>query len=83
MFGGPCQQIEHDAPSIVFRMDFGHGKYIIHVPISLNPNFAHMIYLLVKSIAANAKLPGDWRVFFTVRRDTQEVPWQPRIKTAS
>ena len=42
----------------------------IHVPISLNPNFAHMIYLLVKSIAANAKLPGDWRVVFTVSRDT-------------
>ncbi|MGJ0394720.1 MAG: hypothetical protein ACR65U_00605 [Methylocystis sp.] len=42
----------------------------IHVPISLNANFANMSYFLVKSIAANAALPGDWRVVFTVSRDT-------------
>lgn len=42
----------------------------IHVPISLTPTFAHMIYFLVKSLAANADFPGDWRVIFTVSRDT-------------
>ena len=42
----------------------------IHVPISLNPTFAHMSYFLVKSLAANANFPGDWRVVFTVSRDT-------------
>jgi hypothetical protein len=42
----------------------------VHVPISLNPTFAHMTYFLVKSLAANANFPGDWRVVFTVSRDT-------------
>lgn len=42
----------------------------IHVPITLNENFAVMCCLLVRSIAARAKLPGNWRVVFTVSRDS-------------
>jgi hypothetical protein len=55
----------------------------IHVPISLNPNFAHMIYFLVKSVAANANLPGDWRVVFTVSRDTDWSLDHPELAWAS
>lgn len=43
---------------------------IIHVPISLNRQFATQTCLLVRSLARRACLPGDWRVVVTVSRDT-------------
>ena len=43
----------------------------IHVPISLNRQFATQTCLLVRSLAERARLPGDWRVVLTVSRDTE------------
>ena len=45
----------------------------IHVPISLNRQFATQTMLLVRSIAERAQLPGDWRVVLTVSRDTEHT----------
>ena len=42
----------------------------IHVPMSLNRQFATQACLLVRSLARNARLPGDWNVVLTVSRDT-------------
>ncbi len=49
----------------------------VHVPISLNETFAVMGCVLVRSIAANAKLPGDWKVVFTCSRDSTLLPSSP------
>lgn len=42
----------------------------IHVPMSLNRQFATQACLLVRSLERHARLPGDWRVVLTVGRDT-------------
>lgn len=44
----------------------------IHVPISLNRHFSTMCHLLVLSLATTARLPGDYRIIFTVSRDTED-----------
>lgn len=44
----------------------------IHIPISLTRNFATMCHLLAMSLSAKARLPGDYRIVFTVSRDTDE-----------
>ena len=44
----------------------------IHIPISLNQNFAVMCHVLAKSIATRAALPDGYRIIFTVSRDTGE-----------
>jgi hypothetical protein len=43
----------------------------VHVPMSLNRQFATQTCLLVRSLAARARFPGDWRVVLTVSRDTE------------
>lgn len=45
----------------------------IHVPMSLNRQFATQTQLLVRSVAERARLPGDWRVVLTVSRDTEHA----------
>ncbi len=42
----------------------------IHVPMSLNRQFATQACLLVRSIARSADLGDDWRVVLTLSRDT-------------
>lgn len=42
----------------------------IHVPMSLNRQFATQTCLLVRSLAERARLPGKWRVVLTISRDT-------------
>lgn len=42
----------------------------IHVPMSLNRQFATQACLLVRSLARNARLPGPWNVVLTLSRDT-------------
>jgi hypothetical protein len=42
----------------------------IHVPMSLNRQFATQACLLVRSLARNGALPGEWNVVLTVSRDT-------------
>jgi hypothetical protein len=54
----------------------------IHVRISLNRNFATMSHALVRSLARNARFPGDWRVIFTVSLDTAEDFSSPLLSWA-
>jgi hypothetical protein len=54
----------------------------IRTPISMNEHFSIMAYLLVRSLHRNAGLPGDWRVVFTVSRDSVLGPDAPQFRWA-
>lgn len=54
----------------------------IHTPISMNEHFSVMCHLFVKSVAANACFPGDWRVVYTVSGDSELSPESPQFAWA-
>ena len=54
----------------------------IHVPVTLNEHFAVMSRILVGSIAANAQLPGVWKVIFTCSLDSDLALDSPLLNWA-
>jgi len=65
---------EHDSRAISIATTPAARSVEIHVPVSLNEHFSHMMYFLTKSIDRFARLGSNYKIVFTVSLDSTIDP---------